>query len=188
MIKQKKVNFDELAKTVKAAGLVGLGEVSDLGTSAILGATKTIKESNWEKKVLFGGILGNLAAGILDMDLPFANLGIESIAGLDSFVDNASDIAMGVAGASMAYKFANNVQELQNSNETLEEKLAKLGIVLDDEKSEPIQEQSIFERKNDITKQETKQEQNIDLAEQQEKLLLKQLLKKYGNELAEENL
>lgn len=165
----KKNNMDNLTKTLKAAGFVGLNEISNVGTSAILGTAKTIKESTWEKKVLLGGLLGNLAAGVLDMDLPFANLGIESMAGIDALVDNASDIAMGVAGASMAYKLANNIQELNNSNKSTEDLLKELGLD--------------FEEDEEVSQKEFNIKPDLNLTEEQELMMLKQLIAKHGTKL-----
>lgn len=186
MIKRKKLSFDELSKAIKTTGLVGLGEVSDFGTSIALGTTKTIQEAGWEKKVLLGGLLGNLAASVLDMDLPFANLGIESMAGIDAFVDNASDIAMGVAGASLGYKTISNIQEMQSSNKTLEEKLADLGFDYNEE-TENVIPNNININLRGVMPEQNKKDEN-ELTEEQEKLLLRQLLKKYGTQLTEENL
>lgn len=199
MINKRKRDFDSLARAAKTAGLIGLGEVTDFGTSAALGVAKTIQESTWEKKALVGGLLGNLAAGLLDMDLPFVNLGVESMAGIDAFVDNASDIAMGVAGASLAYKTANNIQAIHNSNKSLEEILQEMGLELEeDEEEQPIrnntsnifagmspeQISAIFQNRQTINPVKKEKE----FIEDEEKAMLKMLLKKYGNELTEEKL
>lgn len=196
MISKKCRNFDALTKAAKAAGMIGLGEVTDFGTSTALGIAKTMQESTWEKKVLIGGLIGNLAAGILDMDLPFVNLGVESMQGIDSFVDNVSDVAMGVAGASLAYKTANNIQQIHNSNKSLEEILQEMGIEIEtEEKSNtqiknnvqnvfsgmtPEQLMALFANKQNIQKPIEKEEK--ELTENEEKELFKKLLKKYGKE------
>lgn len=190
MISKKARNFDALTKAAKAAGMIGLGEVADIGTSVALGTAKTLQESSWEKKVIIGGVLANIAAGALDLDLPFVNLGIESIAGIDAVVDNASDIAIGVAGASLMYKTANNIQKMHNSKKSVEQKLAELGISLEEEQEEE-EEETIFNEKyinklkaqNNIEvkeDEEKKPQQPVQLTEDQEKVLLQQLLAKYG--------
>lgn len=198
MISKRKRDFDSLARAAKTAGLIGLGEVTDFGTSTALGIAKTMQESTWEKKVLIGGILGNMAAGLLDMDLPFVNLGIESMQGIDAFVDNVSDVAMGVAGASLAYKTANNIQAIHNSEKSFEEILQEMGLDLDEEEQKPIknnitnifagmspeQISAIFQNKQNIKPIQEEKELNED----EEKAMLKMLLKKYGNNLTEEKL
>lgn len=197
MISKRKRDFDSLTRAAKTAGLIGLGEVTDFGTSTALGIAKTMQESTWEKKVLIGGLIGNLAAGILDMDLPFVNLGVESMQGIDSFVDNVSDVAMGVAGASLAYKTANNIQEIHNSEKSFEQILQEMGLDLEDYEEEqkhikpniftemtPEQIATIFASKQNIKPAKEEKE----LTEDEEKAMLKMLLKKYGNNLTEEKL
>lgn len=203
-VKRKKRDFDSLAKAAKTAGLIAAGEVTDFGTSVALGAVKTLQESTWEKKALVGGLIGNIAASVLDMDLPFANLGIESMAGIDAFVDNASDVAMGIAGVSLAYKMANNIQEINSSNKSIEELIAEMGLELEEEKKEkPIiqnKKVGIFSnltpeklaeierlRKGD-DKEEENEEDEEEMTEEQEMALLKSLLKKYGKNLKTEEI
>ena len=196
MINRKQRDFDSLAKAAKTAGLIGLGEVTDFGTSTVLGVAKTIQESTWEKKALVGGIIGNIAAHVLDMDLPFVNLGVESMQGIDAFVDNMSDIVMGAAGASLAYKTANNIQQIHNSNKSLEEILQEMGIEIETEEKPntqiknnvqnvfsgmtPEQLMALFANKQNIQKPIEKEEK--ELTEDEEKELFKKLLKKYGKE------
>lgn len=195
MISKRKRDFDSLARAAKTAGLIGLGEVTDFGTSTALGIAKTMQESTWEKKVLVGSIIGNIASHVLDMDLPFVNLGIESMQGIDAFVDNVSDVAMGVAGASLAYKAANNIQAIHNSEKSFEEILQEMGLNLDEEEQKPIknnifagmspeQISAIFQNKQKIKPIQEEKE----LTEDEEKAMLKMLLKKYGNNLTEEKL
>lgn len=187
MISKKCRSLNNLTKAAKAAGMVGLGEVSDLGTSVVLGTTKTLQESTWEKKLLIGGLLGNLASGLLDMDLPFVNLGIESLTGIDTFVDNASDIAMGIAGTSLAYKTANNIQEFHNSNKSIDEKLEELGITFDDIEDEriiPVVDNVFKLKQEERNKIKEENKNQTELTEEQEKVLLQQLLAKYGASLA----
>lgn len=194
---RKQRDFDTLAKAAKTAGLIAVGEIADIGTSVALGTVKTMQESTWEKKMLLGGIIGNIAAKALDMDLPFAGVGLNSMVGIDGFVDNASDIAMGIAGTSLAYKAANNIQSIHNSNKTVEDIMEELGIEV--EISEPVIEQSKLKAKGifaALTEEQLKQleearkikikekeEEEEKLDEEQEMSLLKQLLAKYGNKL-----
>ena len=138
---------------------------------------------------------GNIASHVLDMDLPFVNLGIESMQGIDAFVDNVSDVAMGVAGTSLAYKAANNIQAIHNSEKSFEEILQEMGLNLDEEEQKPIknnifagmspeQISAIFQNKQKIKPIQEEKE----LTEDEEKAMLKMLLKKYGNNLTEEKL
>lgn len=115
-----------IGEVLKTVGVYSLGEVENYAGSAVLGTMKAVKESSWEKKVLLGGIVGNIAAHVLDMDLPFANLGMESMVGIDGFIDNASDIAMGVAAASLLYKTTKNIDEINKSDKSVEELIAEM--------------------------------------------------------------
>lgn len=107
----EKQNKIDLGTILTAAGKTGMAEGERLAASAILGITKTIKESKWETTALIGSLVGNIAAQTLDLDLPFANLGVESAVGIDSFLDNASDVVAGAALASLAYKASKNISD-----------------------------------------------------------------------------
>lgn len=200
--KRRKRDFDSLAKAAKTAGLVTVGEITDLGTSVALGAVKTLQESKWEKKAIVGGIIGNIAAGLVDMDLPFINLGIESMSGVDAFVDNMSDVAMGVAGASLAYKAANNIQAIHNSEKSIEEIMADMGLEIEEEETpiannigkqkggifsnltpEKLKEINRIRNNSIIQEQEEDESEEEDTTEEQEMLLLQKLLAKYKNKL-----
>lgn len=202
----KKRNFESLAKAAKAAGLIGLGELTDIGTSVALGTVKTLQESTWEKKAILSGIIGNIATHALDMDLPFSGVGMNSLVGIDAFIDNASDIAIGVAGTSLAYKAANNIQQIHNSKKSVEDIMAELGIAFDDEDEqenlEPVRNpngifssmspetlRALREARNNViqenkneTIESTNDEINPEDEEKAERELLKKLLKKYGTE------
>lgn len=107
----EKQNKIDLGTILTAAGKTSMAEGERLAASAILGITKTIKESKWETTALIGSLVGNIAAQTLDLDLPFANLGVESAVGIDSFLDNASDVVAGAALTSLAYKASKNISD-----------------------------------------------------------------------------
>lgn len=119
-------NGSGIGDILKTVGTYGLSEAENYAGSAVLGTMKTLKESSWEKKVLLGGLVGNLAAHVLDMDLPFLNLGMDSMVGIDNFIDNASDVAMGVAAASLLYKTTKNIDDINKSDKSVEDIIAEM--------------------------------------------------------------
>lgn len=139
----KKTN---LGDALKAVGVFSAAELEDLSSSVILGTAKTLKESTWEKKVILGGLVANLAAGFLDLDAPFIGIGAESMAGMDSFVDNAADIAIGAAAASLAYKASNNIQEINASNKSAEELIEEFFGSQQTEENTTTQEKELFKK------------------------------------------
>lgn len=132
----EKENKIDLGTVLTAAGKTSIAEGEKLVASVVLGVTKTIKESKWETTALIGSLVGNIAAQTLDLDLPFTNLGVESAVGIDSFLDNASDVVAGAALTSLAYKASKNISDyskIKSREKLLEEVQKYMEMSSDDE-------------------------------------------------------
>lgn len=132
----EKENKIDLGSVLTAAGKTSIAEGEKLVASVVLGVTKTIKESKWETTALIGSLVGNIAAQTLDLDLPFTNLGVESAVGIDSFLDNASDVVAGAALTSLAYKASKNISDyskIKSREKLLEEVQKYMEMSSDDE-------------------------------------------------------
>lgn len=139
----EKKNKIDLGTVLTAAGKTSMAEGEKLVASVVLGVTKTVKESKWETTALISSLVGNIAAQTLDLDLPFANLGVESAVGIDSFLDNASDVVAGAALASLAYKASKNISDyskIKSREKLLEEAQKYMEMSSDDEDEDDDEE------------------------------------------------